>query len=384
MNWNTYLFDPLSPLVLRTGRPFDNQAGDPVSLDFPLPTTVAGAFRTTFGDYKNWIFSEKTNDLKRISVHGPLAVAIDGEELTPLFPKPADAVYLRNAQQKTEVCHLQPERLKDGEITDLPHHNLNPVFLQKKGKFKPDCGSTWWSSEVFLKWLAEPSSMKTATALLGWSGPERELRTHVAIDGKTFGAEKSRLFQTEGMDFGSCRRDGVCYGGWHNRRYGLVANVGRENMDEIPTDFCRLGGEGRMCAIKSVAKAWPVLQGELKKKIVAAKTVRLILATPALFANGWKPGWLDGNLTGTPPGFPDIKLTLRSVVCPRWQPISGWDFKTRKTRAVRRMVPAGSVYWFDVVEGEEKLPDLWLQPINDAEQDGRDGFGLVTIGIWEK
>lgn len=384
MNWNTYLFDPLSPLVLRTGRPFDNQAGDPVSLDFPLPTTMAGAFRTTFGDHNDWVFSEKTDELKSISVHGPLAVAIDNEKLTPLFPKPADAVYLRDEQKKTEVYHLQPERLKDGEITDLPHHGLNPVFLQKEGKFKPDRGSTWWNNEVFLQWLAGPSLMKTELELLGWNGPERELRTHVAIDRKTFAAEKSRLFQTEGMDFGPCRRDRECYSGWYSRRYGLMAHVGQEDKDDISADFCRLGGEGRMCAIKSVADVWPVLQGDLKEKIVAAKAVRLILATPALFADGWKPGWLDDNLTGTPPDFPDIKLTLRSFVCPRWQPISGWDLKTRKTRAVRRMVPAGSVYWFDVVEGGEKLPDLWLQPINDAAQDGRDGFGLVTIGIWEK
>jgi CRISPR-associated protein Cmr3 len=48
------------------------------------------------------------------------------------------------------------------------------------------------------------------------------------------------------------------------------------------------------------------------------------------------------------------------------------------------MVPAGAVYWFEVIAGQEHLPELWLQPISDDKQDRKDGYGLTLPGIWKK
>jgi CRISPR-associated protein Cmr3 len=47
------------------------------------------------------------------------------------------------------------------------------------------------------------------------------------------------------------------------------------------------------------------------------------------------------------------------------------------------MAPAGSVYFFEVLEGAgDWAPDAWLQPVSDGEQDRRDGFGLSLWGVW--
>ncbi len=67
-NSTAYLFEPKSPLVFRTGRPFD-QAGDPVSLDFPLPSTLAGACRTAVGDAKKIDFDTYLTFFSLIYVH---------------------------------------------------------------------------------------------------------------------------------------------------------------------------------------------------------------------------------------------------------------------------------------------------------------------------
>jgi CRISPR-associated protein Cmr3 len=46
-------------------------------------------------------------------------------------------------------------------------------------------------------------------------------------------------------------------------------------------------------------------------------------------------------------------------------------------------VPAGSIYFFEVRQGDgAALADRWLQSVCDDEQDRRDGFGLAVWGTW--
>ena len=80
-------------------------------------------------------------------MHGPLAAQIteDGKA-TPLFPKPADAVYMRKDGRKedeikTEVLQLKPEDInEDANETDtwsdLPK-GLLPVYPEKELSGKP-------------------------------------------------------------------------------------------------------------------------------------------------------------------------------------------------------------------------------------------------------
>jgi CRISPR-associated protein Cmr3 len=110
----------------------------------------------------------------------------------------------------------------------------------------------------------------------------------------------------------------------------------------------------------------------------------MVLATPALFDDGWKPKWAR---EGRPPGLDardDIKLKLVSACVPRWRPLSGWNFEIGKTgpKAVRRLAPAGSVYFFEVSGAASALARLWLRPVSDQPQDRRDGFGLALWGTW--
>jgi CRISPR-associated protein Cmr3 len=115
-----------------------------------------------------------------------------------------------------------------------------------------------------------------------------------------------------------------------------------------------------------------------------------MFVTPALFDGGWLPAWLDGMpIIDSPPELSGIKLRLCAAALERWQPFSGWELRTLdghkggKARAVRRLVPAGSVYWFEVLEGDaEALRKLWLAPLSDRAQDRLDGFGLTIPGIW--
>ena len=79
-----------------------------------------------------------------------------------------------------------------------------------------------------------------------------------------------------------------------------------------------------------------------------------------------------------------VKLKLKSAIVDRWQPISGWDLDKNCPKPIRRMVPAGSVYFFEVIEGNAKeLSKLWLKSVCDKDQDIKDGFGLALFGIYK-
>jgi CRISPR-associated protein Cmr3 len=113
----------------------------------------------------------------------------------------------------------------------------------------------------------------------------------------------------------------------------------------------------------------------------------MALATPAIFAQGWKPGWLNDQLTGSPwKDGPRLKLVGVSIQ--RWRAVSGWSLaalpnQPRGPKPVKRMVPTGGVYFFEVDGGNAaSLAQGWLQPVSDDEQDRRDGFGLAAWGTW--
>ncbi len=379
---HTYLFNPSSPLVLRTGRPFD-QAGDPVSLNFPLPSTLAGACRTAIGDETDVNYSQKTTQkhLLETAVHGPLAAIIDNGNITPLLPKPADAVYLKQSKSPHgKLYRLAPGELTAEEQCDLPD-GLQPLFLEQNIKSKPVSGCSWWSIDNMTQWLLGHKPTCSLSAL-GWSGPQADIRCHVALEPETLTATDGQLFQTQGLDFGSkkvCEQDHL---GWQSEQYGILAHLPK---GQIQSEFRRLGGEGRLAHIEQADTAWPSIPADLETRLKQIQQIRLILVTPALFMHGWRPAWIDETtLQGSPPNLPDITLKLCATANPRWEAVSGWDLVKNRPRAVRRMTPPGSVYWFEVIKGEEHLPRLWLNPVSDQVQDRLDGFGLAIPGIWEK
>jgi CRISPR-associated protein Cmr3 len=154
----------------------------------------------------------------------------------------------------------------------------------------------------------------------------------------------------------------------------------------------RVGADGRTASLEICTSDALRIPDDLRADLLAlgkGSLVRLTLATPAIFANGWYPGWLekitDTNGTlhyrGKLPGS-DLVLELVAAALERWQPYSGWSMEHGKMRAVRRMVPAGAVYWFRIVEETgEALAGMWMRPICDDEQDCRDGLGLALPGV---
>lgn len=359
MNMQTYLIEPKAPLVIRSGRPFDGQAGAD-DARFPPPSTLAGALRTAHAETTGKALG---TDLANIAVAGPLPVRL-GDKPELLVPKPADALYFWN-EDKTAVilARTAPKQLEAGEGCDLPD-GLLPVQLPDKIKSKPASGPRWWAFSDLLAWRGAvlPAPTFAQVEAKGWSPLPDVVRTHVGIERATQASESGKLFQTAGLDFWCRAEPGQKFPA---NRIGLVGRI----AGEIASGLVTLGGERRLSAIgPAPAELWPVLPGDLVTNIKQAGGLSLTLLTPALFAAGWRPAAIPG-------------LKLVAVALDRWQPHSGWDLAQGKPRAGRKLVPAGAVYWYQLV-GDADLAALWLASIADHDQDRRDGFGLVLPQPW--
>jgi len=370
---------PRDPFIARDGRPFG--AGNRMRpVEWLYPSVLAGSLRTLIGKQAGIEFEEAdTAALRNIAIAGPLPMGADGL----YFPAPKDAV-LRSDPR--EVIPLRP-RTPGGGGCDLPE-GLVPVQTPEglTEEFKPATMPAFWSAAVMASWLANSKGMNFPAPSEQWRSdprflaPVSESRVHTAILAGTGAAEESMLYHTAGLVL----PEGVTLAARVECENGFADHL--TNLDAMHP----LGGERRMMRWRlGGADFWKFSDG-LMSLPEKPQRLRLILCTAAIFAHGWRPGWLNKELEGAPAGG-GVTLRLVGACVDRWRPISGWSLEPLKAtgkpgpKKVRRAVPAGSVYFFEVMNGDvaKFIQEFWLRPVSDDPQDQRDGFGLALWGIWE-
>lgn len=429
---------PFDPLVARDGRPFGS--GDVAhSHSWLMPSAFSGSLRTAVGKHGKWRkkngvapfnfkISNDVEKLKEISTTGALPylknLVLKDENRRTLdvlyLPKPFDCVVSESGNVRKPYV-VRPEVLggDEGEGVNWPDGiNLRPAMLQGDNDegFKPVSTVPFWSWARMMEWLGTSQipvgttvsdevfpQLREMEAVLRRNGlnafPE-DVRVGVKIDGATGTAEDGALFTTVGLDLfqKSLKRSIVLY-----------SQVEFPDGVEIGGSFLSsLGGKKRLAGweVSDVETNSFAPPDELKQKVKETGRVRMVLATPAIFKKGYYPGWLEekddyGFLMGNPPSCVDVKLKLVSMAIDRWIPVSGWDLAKKGPKAVRRLVPAGGVYFFEIVANEEerdkKVDELfknaWFKSVCDdkqdrrdgldEEQDRRDGFGVALWGVWD-
>ena len=374
----TYQIEPMAPLVFRSGRPFGEGSRD--GANFPWPSSVAGLLRTVAMDSTGWLAAELGNDqqqaLQAMATAGPILAKRTGAEITPLFPKPADALYLLK-DEKSALFHLAPGAYPIGSGSDLPE-GLAPVVLEPGApKSKPQKGAEFWSLNQLLAWR-RGESLAFADLPAEADKPLTDTRTNVAINRTSFASDSGRLFQIQGLDFSPARQEGKA--GYTVADWLLLARF----SETLDAQAVTLGGERRLSWLTQAAND-PLALPDLHATALAnGPGIAITFATPALFTDGWKPGWLNEALEGDVPGIPGLRLRLKAAAIERWQGLSGWALKANTPKLARKAVAAGATYWFEITgtppAGWEKA--LWLAPLSDDPQDRRDGFGLAVPGPW--
>lgn len=358
--------DPHDPIIARDGRPFGATTGARMkTLEWLYPSVLAGSVRTLAGKMAGLDFedNETIRLLNRLEVHGP--VASRGGQL--FVPPPKDFV---RHPDKSQYYAARPRDFDSGESWDLAEPGLLPALLPDDldADFKPAKAPAFWSMRAATAWLTK---MDDVEFTLGDSDAiqklEKHERTHVAIEAGTGAAEEGMLFTTEGIEFPE-----------HVSMSARV--VARDALDRHMKDWNRLhsiGGERRLAGFVAASPdAWSC-PAEALSALSGSTRIRMQLVTPAIFSHGWRPQWImDPQQTG-------VELKLISVATDRWRPISGWSYAhPRGAKPIRRMVPAGTVYFFKTDKPPSLLPRFWLAPVSDGDQDRRDGFGLAIWGIW--
>ncbi|MGI6075746.1 MAG: type III-B CRISPR module-associated protein Cmr3 [Pyramidobacter sp.] len=364
-----YRITPLEPLVSRDARPVRAIGGRVHSLEWLSQSVLAGTVRTA-------LYKEDRNRtpavLKSVTVQGGFLIS-DGRLY---FPVPLDFVLSKDGSRTTvhQIKPMPKEEIPEMSYTNLPFGDMALCGIYPGGQFKPEKREAFWSAEKMAQWLLNGRDGFDSAG--GTRGPMvKDERVHVALDPKTGTGVDGMVFSTTALDFVT----------EHANRFDCSAisvAVDFASLKALPDRFVAPVGGGRHLAEFSRADDDQTLWG-CPQGIVLGKKLRMVLASPALFKGGWKPGWIGEDRTGVIPGT-DVKVRLVSVVNGRWQPVSGWSYEKVSwgAKALRRAVPAGSVYFFEVLEGNFDVAERWLKPVSDEMQDCLDGFGLALWGNW--
>jgi len=389
---------PHDPLIARDGRPFGAGQGNRMrGLPWPLPSVVAGSFRTALvkagtGDFSG---DMPTTLLEKVHVAGVFPV----HERTLYLPAPNDAVTepTKDGKEIKAIHRVRP--LENFGGCDFPDDlPLLPVMLPNDViDFKASDSPAWWPVSKIADWLLNKPIIFDKEFL---NAPVQSMRDHVAIEADRGAAEEGKIFASSNLHV------------THLPRFGVKGSEEAKNVKTFPERFAEvtlsarvtvpdngfehfkdfdiwhpLGGERRMVHWQKADSDLWQCPDAIRDALKTATKVRMVLATPAIFKDGWRPGWLTNGLEGELSG---IKLKLVGVSNGRWKAVSGWSLadtkdQPRGPKPIRRMVPAGSVYFFEVAKPGDAAPlaDLWLQSVSDDKKEQRDGFGLAIWGTWD-
>ena len=219
---------PLDPLMIRDGRPFDPTPGVRAkTLKEPLPSVMAGAVRTMMAKRRKAHVdtATKMNHFAQVSVYGPLYRWKD----QIYFPMPQDMELYNNDSGELGLLPVTPHESslgqnlqgvygvgRDGRLMD---HLWLPLG---SGMHKPlENAPAYMSEKWMLKWLTQSyDKRELLEALNRWHGSiikkpakekipsdnlssaflsafPRQERTHVEIDVATRRAKDQRLYSTE-------------------------------------------------------------------------------------------------------------------------------------------------------------------------------------------
>jgi len=428
---------PLDPLMIRDGRPFDMTPGiKAYSLDDVSPSVLAGTICTLLGKYSRNstsiingnrnIYRQLSSKDNNVIVRGPLYE----KNRRVFYPVPQDVVFYNSAvgkgNEKLGVDIRRPVQLQEGEGfygvgTNGLHENLLWLPMSRHVHKESSNSPAYMSATLMYQWLQDTlSEADWSRELEQWSEGQssnsdlensshfigkfpREERVHTAIDHKSYTAQDQQLFSTESIIL----PDGMSM---------LAAVELSTSKIDWPGELSlihSLGGKRRLAHFSEVVdnhndSSTPWKCPESILNVVGGKTyIRMVLATPAYFAKGWLPGGFNEELVYENAWGSGVNLKLLSACISKWQPVSGWRYgqimetdtkgksadkseQSGREKSIRRLVPAGSVYFFEIESGnaEDLVKKMWLVSVSDKNRrkaafDDEDGFGLALWGVWD-
>lgn len=372
---------PRDGLFVKDGRGWHTSAsGRGHAIEWPWPSTLLGALRTAWGRQEeatadraftagDWRARTSAVRLDRALVLRRSLAAGTWTCADRVWPAPMDALLL---QDRHEVCRLDPgPHLTPtlGRDDDETREALWVAELDEASK--PRAAPRWWSEARFAAWLAGrsvPAHDPANTFDLA-----RRAQVHVGIRPERLTADEGVLFS---HDIFETLEPGAEWAA------GIEATLPCDHALRIAT----LGADGRLAAVERLPADLFAPPTALTAAFQHGRPgLRIVLVSPACFTRGWLPDGLearDGTYLGRIAGL-DHEVVLRAALTQRPVHISGWDMACGRPKPTARLVPAGSVYFFERTDGQpfeaSDANRLWCSALG-ARTD--EGFGRVVAGIW--
>jgi len=361
--------DALDTVYFGTGKPFNKEGDNWTDSMFPpAPSVLYGALRTAYFADNISLFN-KANTAEdptlNLRLKGIFLIS-DTKPGTIYFPMPLDLVTLVGAEDQVFLLSLQENyfvsncptsmvlMLKENQLVEtveggvIDHLSMADYLSGGKGGF--------------------PYHMLTEFIT-------REMKVGIGIDDDKGTAQDTMLYRIGMIRPEIAERRGK---GIRNRKLSLLVDY--EGLQFPARGLIKAGGEGKAAEFEPCDEKMIALMRQMPIQWPAHGTkFKVYLATPAKFEKGWLPGWLDETtLEGT---YQGIRLKLLTAAIGKPLPIGGYDMEARRPKPMMRAVPAGSVYYFEILDGTdltEAIRKFHYENISDV--DAGQGFGLAFAG----
>lgn len=420
----TYDFIPVDTIFCRDSRPLAAGAGFGRGANWPLPNTLHEALRAAllraasldlFSGKQQQVVKIKngrrierkvgTSALDWLHLNGPFPVDKDG---ITWFPTPRDLMLdenraSRNLKEIRRHC-LLPAR-EGLACSNLP--DGLPFLVASNARATKEELPRWMPAGLYKSYLAG-SPLQPWKAQPLWDtehrlGIEIAPDTHSTVESKIYAAEHLRL------------RDDI------RLRFAVNAPTGHQRSAErnktvadLVGSALTLGGERRFGQVEEAPTdlILPDVSGQLSDVFI-----KWVLLTPAIFAHGWRPGWIgmqNGRAEVRLTVFPEpkaymqystredrrsamqaaakpIQVRLIGACVGKAQPIAGWDLLQEGTDKLGNptmgaakptclAVPSGSVFYFQADKNSVGALVKALQGRCRSDFFGEKGLGLGVCG----
>ena len=388
------VLEPLDVLFFRDGRPFE-QASHARSRSLPLPQTVAGAITTALLENGGCNFSKLVGDVRKgasfsqalanqnrelewiasVRLRGPWLALRHRGKLHLLFAAPANVYYTDTTK---ELFALRPSTaaLPGWKGTRSGKCGLRPLWWTGEEDLTPYPGLFTW--ELIRRYLhgepvdldcllheyqacgllRSPDALATIEELTARLRRRvltgRDRRTGIGIDARSFSVKQGMIYSVEFL--------ALLWEPQEELQAVLYAEVDLPD-GEWPEklNVLHLGGEGRH--VRVIPQATRPCWDELCRKPGQGEKPLLVLTTPGIFKQGWKPECLD--------------QLVEAAAVSGYEAVSGWDLARGGPKPSRFAVPAGSVYFLK--EQPDPPPDV----LSDDPLDRQQGWGCFLQGVWK-
>jgi len=366
--------EPNDILMFRDGRPFAGGDDHFARGTFPpSPATIYGALRShilsinsgefdTFKKEPPKISKDITDEIGTPNELGTLKITQfavaknDGTQIKQYFPIPRD-IAKEKGKEDSKFYILRPDSsINNIALTDMPSG------LQH----------LWFAIDEALESASGFLSKDEMTAYLLGKAPEK------IIEAKGIYETEERTGIRKNRQTRSVHEGGLYSVEYFRMKEGFGFALEVEGTKLFPdSGIMRLGGDHRSANYSECS--WNGIDNKLvTDKISKEKHFKLILLTPAIFKYGWLPESIDHNTFEST--IKGIKVKMIGACVGKPIGIGGFDIVKGMPKGMKRAVPAGSVYYFELQDGnvDSLFENLWLKSISD-ERD-QEGFGITLIG----